>query len=60
MDSIKRKPLAELHKAIKKRRERRPDPKVVEKYNEMIRKDEEADKRQQDRKIAQGENEAAF
>ncbi len=44
MKTPKRKPLHELYESMKELRKRPPNPAVVERFNELMRKDEEAEK----------------
>lgn len=45
MESPKRKSITGLNEALKRIRQRPLDPKDVERINELVRKDEEAEKR---------------
>ena len=55
MEKKKRKPITELNEALKRLRKEPADPRIVEKFNDLMRKDEEAEKKQKEeprRKIA--------
>ena len=43
MDNKKRKPITGLYEVVKQLRNRPPNPAIVERYNELVRKDEEAE-----------------
>ena len=43
MDNRKRKPITGLFEAVKQLRKRPTNPAIVERYNELVRKDEEAE-----------------
>jgi hypothetical protein len=50
MEQKKRKPLHELYEAMKELRKQPPHPKAVEKFNELMRKDEEMEKAEKAKK----------
>ncbi len=43
MDTKKRKPITELNETLKRLRKKPADPRILEKFNDLMRKDEEAD-----------------
>ena len=49
MEKPKRKPWATFYEDMLRLRRRRPDPKAVEKFNDLMKKDEEREKRERER-----------
>jgi hypothetical protein len=50
METPKKKPLTGLFEAVKQLRKRPPNPAIIERYNELIRKDEEAEKAEKNKR----------